>query len=100
MCFTSQSYNAMCNISNIIDKLEKSIYNTNDNILIIDNMYFTEDFDKIYLFSEYIEKAIIYIDVVEYYKLEIIETIDYNQLTEAYKLEEIFYSITLKLKLF
>ena len=100
MCFTSQSYNAIYSISSIIDKLEKSIYSTNDNILIIDNMYCTIDYNKIDLFSEYIEQAISYIDVVEYYKLEIIETIDYNQITNVYKLEEIFYSIRLELQLF
>lgn len=96
----SNSNSGIYDISNIIDKLNKSIYNTNDNILIIDNMYCTIDYNKIDLFSEYIEQAISYIDVVECYKLDIIETIDYNQITDAYKLEEIFYSIRLELQLF
>ena len=99
MNYTIQSNSAIYNISNIIDKLEKSIYSTKNNTLIIDNMYFTEDYDKIYFISEYIEKAISYIDVIEYYTLTINEEIDYNQITEVYKLEEMFYSITLKLQL-
>lgn len=100
MNYTIQFNSGIYSISNIIDKLSSSIYKTNDNILIIDNMYCTIDYNKIDLFSEYIEQAISYIDVVEYYKLEIIETIDYNQITNVYKLEEIFYSIRLELHLF
>lgn len=100
MNFIIQYNNSIYEISYIIDKLSESIYSTNDNILIIDGMYCTIDYDKIYLFSEYIEQAISYIDVVEYYKLEIIETIDYNQITNVYRLEEIFYSIRLELQLF
>lgn len=92
--------NGIYDISYIIDTLSKSIYKTNDNILIIDNMYCTIDYDKIDLFSDYIELAISYIDVVECYKLEIIEIVDYNQITNVHKLEEIFYSIRLELKLF
>ena len=87
-------------ISSIIDKLNKSIYNTNDSVLVINDMYCTIDYDKVDLFSDYIEQAISYIDVVEYYKLDIIETIDYNQITNVYRLEEIFYSIKLELQLF
>ena len=100
MNYTIQYNNSIYDISYIIDKLSDSIYNTNDNILIIDNMYCTIDYDKIDLFSEYIEQAIIYIDVVEYYKLDIVETIDYNQITDVYKLEERSYSIRLELYLF
>ena len=100
MNYTIQYNNGIYSISSIIDKLSDSIYNTNDNVLIIDNMYCTIDYDKIDLFSEYIEQAISYIDVVEYYKLDIIESIDYNQITDVYKLEEIFYSIRLELQLF
>lgn len=100
MNYTIQFNNGIYSISNIIDKLSNSIYKTNDNVLIIDNMYCTIDYDKIDLFSDYIEQAISYIDVVEYYKLEIIETIDYNQITNVHKLEEIFYSIRLELQLF
>ena len=100
MNYTIQFNNGIYSISNIIDKLSNSIYKTNDNVLIIDNMYCTIDYDKIDLFSDYIEQAISYIDVVEYYKLEIIETIDCNQITNVHKLEEIFYSIRLELQLF
>lgn len=100
MNFIIQYNNSIYDISYIIDKLSYSIYNTNDNILIIDNMYCTIDYDKIDLFSEYIEQAISYIDVVEYYKLDIVETIDYNQITDVYKLEERSYSIRLELYLF
>lgn len=96
----NNSNSGIYDISYIIDKLSDSIYNTNDNILIIDNMYCTIDYNQIDLFSDYIEYAISYIDVVEYYKLDIIETIDYNQITDVYKLEEIFYSIRLELQLF
>lgn len=99
MCFTIQSNSAIYSISNIIDKLTGSVYSTSDNVLIIDNMYFTENFDKIDLIGEYIEQAISYIEVIEYYTLTINEEIDYNQITEVYKLEEIFYSIKLELKL-
>lgn len=96
----SNSNSGIYDISYIIDTLSDSIYKANDNILIIDNMYCTIDYDKIDLFSEYIEIAISYIDVVECYKLEIIETIDYNQITDVYKLEERSYSIRLELYLF
>ena len=96
----SNSNSGIYDISYIIDTLSDSIYKANDNILIIDNMYCTIDYDKIDLFSDYIEQAISYIDVIEYYNIDIIEAIDYNQITDAYKLEEIFYSIRLELQLF